>query len=63
VVARIGGFDYRGRERISGGVNLGRIHQHDWDVVLNRINAPALAAFETVTGWTQHYRLFANWAN
>lgn len=49
--------------RISGGVNLGGIHKHDWDIVLNRVDAAALAAFEAVCGCAEHDRLLADRAN
>ena len=53
----------RRARRISCGVNFRGIHQHDRDVILNRVNAAALATFQTVPGRTERNRLFADWAN
>lgn len=49
--------------RISGRVDLGGIHEHDGDIVLNRVDAAALAAFEAIRGSTEHDRLFTDRAN
>ncbi len=47
----------------SGGVNFGGIHQHDWDVILNRINAAALATLQTVPRRAERNRLLTDRAN
>jgi len=52
-----------GRGKASGGVNFGGIHQHDWDVILNRVDAAALATFKTVSGGIERNRFLAYWTN
>jgi hypothetical protein len=42
----------------SGGVN-----QHDWNFVLNGINAPTFVAFQSLLVSGQYDRLLANWTN
>jgi hypothetical protein len=52
-----------GRGAVLSAVNFGDVDQHDRDVVLNRVNAPAGAAFQTLTVPIRNYRLLANRAH
>src|ERR1039457_1034090 len=47
----------------SGGVNGCGVNQHDWDLVLNGVNAAALAAFQALRVRGSNYRLTAHWAD
>jgi hypothetical protein len=49
--------------RDSGGVDRRDINQHNWDVVLNGVNAAADAAFETLSVRVQDNRLLTNGAD
>jgi hypothetical protein len=46
--------------KVLGRVSCGRVNQHDWNVVLNGVNAAALAAFQALPVGVQNHRLFAN---
>ena len=47
----------------SGPINGRGIDQHDRDVVLDGVNAPAFAAFQALSVRVQDHRLLANRAN
>jgi hypothetical protein len=47
----------------SGGVDFGGIDEHDWDIVLNGVNAAAVAAFEALAVLMRHNRQLANGAD
>jgi len=58
----------RGWTRLPGCLNLGSVegrgvHQHDRDVVLNGVNAPAFTAFQTRPVRVENDRLLADRAN
>jgi hypothetical protein len=51
------------RKSGSGGVDFGSIDEHDGDIVLNGVNAAAVAAFETFSVLMRDHRQFANRAD
>ena len=48
---------------MSGGVDGGDVNQHDWNVVLNGVNAAADRAFEAQPVRVRGNRLFADRAD
>src|SRR4029077_3671936 len=48
---------------VSGRVNLGGVHQHDRDVVLNGVHTSAFSAFQTGPVCAQDHRLLAKRAD